>query len=217
MSIEIGLNHRIGDCALSVDIASEAACIAITGPSGAGKTTLLNCIAGLITPDRGRIVIGGRVLFDSGKQISVPVEQRGTGYVFQDARLFPHLKVAGNLAYGNRWRGQQQGRIDRDGIIETLGIAGIMGRWPANLSGGEIRRVAIARALLAHPRFLLLDEPLASLDRARSEEILSMIEQLGSALAIPMIYVSHQPHETARLAGKVITLVPPLPQGAPPR
>lgn len=217
MSFEIGLSHQLGDCALSVDIASVAACIAITGPSGAGKTTLLNCIAGLINPDRGRIVIGGRVLFDSARQISVPVERRGAGYVFQDARLFPHLKVAGNLAYGDRRRGQQQGAIDRDGIIETLGISGIMDRWPANLSGGEVRRVAIARALLAHPRFLLLDEPLASLDRARSEEILAMIEQLGRTLAIPMIYVSHQPQETARLTGTVITLVPPLPQGTPPR
>lgn len=217
MSFEIGLSHQLGDCALSVDFASDAACIAITGPSGAGKTTLLNCIAGLITPDRGRIVIGERVLYDSARHISIPVEQRGSGYVFQDARLFPHLKVAANLAYGDRRRGQQQGAIDRDGIIETLGISGIMDRWPANLSGGEVRRVAIARALLAHPQFLLLDEPIASLDPARSEEILTMIEQLGRALAIPMIYVSHQPQETARLTDTVITLATPLPQSTSPR
>ena len=213
MSFEIELSHQLGDCALSVDFASDATCIAVTGPSGAGKTTVLNCIAGLITPDRGRIVIGGRILHDSARQFSVPVEHRGAGYVFQDARMFPHLKVAANLAYGDRRRGQQRGTIDRDGIIETLGISGIMDRWPANLSGGEIRRVAIARALLAHPQFLLLDEPTASLDHARSEEILTMIEQLGNALAIPMIYVSHQVQETARLTDTVITLAPPLPQG----
>lgn len=208
MSFEISLDRQIGNCALSVDFASNAACIAITGPSGAGKTTLLNCIAGLIKPNRGRIVIGGKVLHDSEQRISVPVEQRGAGYVFQDARLFPHLRVAANVAYGERLRGGQQSSIDRDGIIETLGISAIMDRWPANLSGGEVRRVAIARALLANPRFLLLDEPLASLDQARGEEILTMIEQLGRALAIPMIYVSHLPQETARLTGTVLQLGP---------
>lgn len=209
MSFEITLSHKIGECGLSVDFASDAACIAITGPSGAGKTTLLNCIAGLVSPDSGRIVIGGRVLYDSAQRISVPVEQRGAGYVFQDARLFPHLKVAANLAYGERLRGAGQPGTDRDAIIETLGISAMVDRWPANLSGGEVRRVAIARALLANPRFLLLDEPLASLDQARAEEILIMIERLGSALAIPMIYVSHQPQETARLTDTVLQLGQP--------
>lgn len=211
MSFEITLSHKIGECGLSVDFASDAACIAITGPSGAGKTTLLNCIAGLVSPDSGSIVIGGRVLYDSAQRISVPVEQRGAGYVFQDARLFPHLKVAANLAYGERLRGAGQPGIDRDAIIETLGISAMVDRWPANLSGGEVRRVAIARALLANPRFLLLDEPLASLDQARAEEILTMIEQLGSTLAIPMIYVSHQPRETARLTDTVLQLGQPAP------
>lgn len=209
MSFEITLRHKIGECGLSVDFANNAACIAITGPSGAGKTTLLNCIAGLVSPDSGRIVIGGNVLYDSAQRISVPVEQRGAGYVFQDARLFPHLKVAANLAYGERLRGAGQPGTDRDAIIETLGIAAMVDRWPANLSGGEVRRVAIARALLANPRFLLLDEPLASLDQARAEEILTMIERLGSALAIPMIYVSHQPQETARLTDTVLQLGQP--------
>ena len=204
MSFEINLTHQIGDCTLAVDFACDAPCIAVTGPSGVGKTTLLNCVAGLIKPDQGRIVIGGNVLQDSARRISVPVEQRGAGYVFQDARLFPHLRVAANLAYGERLRGAD--RVSRDTIIDTLGIAGIMNRWPANLSGGEVRRVAIARALLANPRFLLLDEPLASLDQARTDEILTMIEHLVSALAIPMIYVSHQPAEAERLTDTVITL-----------
>ncbi len=208
MSFEITLNHKIGDCELSVDFASDATCIAITGPSGVGKTTLLNCIAGLVSPNRGRIVIGEMVLYDSARRISVPVEQRSAGYVFQDARLFPHLKVAANLAYGERLRGAGQPAIDLGVIIETLGISGILERWPANLSGGEVRRVAIARALLANPRFLLLDEPLASLDQPRAQEILSMIEQLGSTLAIPMVYVSHQPQETARLTDTVLNLSP---------
>lgn len=206
MSFEINLQHRVGDCTVSVDFANSAACIAITGPSGVGKTTLLNCIAGLIRPDYGRIVIGGRILFDSTRKISIPIEDRGAGYVFQDARLFPHLRVSANLSYGERLRNLNQDQPDRDGIIETLGIAGIMDRWPATLSGGEVRRVAIARALMANPRFLLLDEPLASLDQARAEEILTMIQQLRSDLAIPMIYVSHQPAETDRLTDTVIAL-----------
>jgi molybdate transport system ATP-binding protein len=206
MSFEISVRHRVGGCKLAVNLASEAACIAVTGPSGAGKTTLLNCIAGLITPDRGRIVIGGRVLLDSSKAISIPIEQRGAGYVFQDARLFPHLKVAANLAYGERLSGPSERRADRTQIIDVLGIAALMERWPANLSGGEVRRVAIARALLAGPRFLLLDEPLASLDQPRGEEILTMIEQLGSVLGIPMIYVSHRPQETARLTNTIVQL-----------
>jgi molybdate transport system ATP-binding protein len=194
MSFEINLRHRIGDCALSVDFISEEASIGVTGPSGAGKTTLLNCLAGLIAPDQGRIVIGGRTLFDRAQGIAVPVEQRRAGYVFQDARLFPHLKVSANLAYGERLSGATDDQIDRDQIIDVLGIAALMDRWPANLSGGETRRVAIARALFANPKFLLL------------EEILSMIEQLGSSLAIPMIYVSHQPQEIARLTDTVLNL-----------
>jgi molybdate transport system ATP-binding protein len=206
MSFEINLRHRVGDCALSVDFISEAASIGVTGPSGAGKTTLLNCLAGLITPDQGRIVIGGRTLFDRAQGIAVPIEQRRAGYVFQDARLFPHLKVSANLAYGERLSGATDDQIDRDQIIDVLGIAALMDRWPANLSGGETRRVAIARALFANPKFLLLDEPLASLDHARAEEILSMIEQLGTSLAIPMIHVSHRPQEIARLTDTVLNL-----------
>lgn len=206
MSFKIGLRHQVGTCTLSVDFASEAACIAVTGPSGAGKTTLLNCIAGLIAPDQGRIEVGGMVLFDRAQGIAVPVERRGAGYVFQDARLFPHLKVAANLAYGAGLGQSDANQIDRDQIIDVLGIAALMDRWPANLSGGEIRRVAIARALFAGPKFLLLDEPLASLDQARAEEILQMIEQLAANLNIPMIYVSHQPQEIVRLTETVLHL-----------
>lgn len=206
MSFEISLSHRIGDCELSVDFSSAAACIAVTGPSGVGKTTLLNCISGLIAPDQGRIVVDGRSLFDSARRICVPVEKRRAGYVFQDARLFPHLRVAANLAYGERFGRPDVCQIDRNQIIDVLGIAGLMDRWPATLSGGEIRRVAIARALLASPQFLLLDEPLASLDQARAEEILQMIENLGATLVIPIVYVSHRPQETARLTDTILRL-----------
>lgn len=208
MSFELVLDHTVGDCHLSVNFAAPASCIAVTGPSGAGKTTLLNCIAGLITPASGKVVIGGRVLFDASSGICVPVEQRGAGYVFQDARLFDHLKVSANLAYGERLRRGSQSSVDREGVIDTLGIGNLLHRWPANLSGGEIRRVAIARAVLARPRFLLLDEPLSSLDQARAAEILTMIEHLGREIGIPMIYVSHQPEEAARLTDTVLELAP---------
>ena len=165
-------------------------------------------LAGLDEVTSGRIMIGGRVLFDSARGISIPVDQRGTGYVFQDARLFSHLKVSANLAYGERLRSARRSSIDRDRVVDTLGIGNLLDRWPATLSGGETRRVAIARAVLASPRFLLLDEPLSSLDQSRGMEILAMIEHLGTAMGVPMVYVSHQREETARLTDTVLHLSP---------
>jgi len=206
MAFKISLRHQIGDCALAVDFSSNAGITAIIGPSGAGKSTLLNCIAGLIAPDQGRIAIADDVLFDSAKGICVPIQHRRAGYVFQDARIFPHLNVAANLAYGEKLSPPAAYKIERKLIIDVLGIAPLMDRWPATLSGGEMRRIAIARALLSAPKFLLLDEPLASLDRARGEEILAMIEHLHRTLAIPMLYVSHQPLEVERLTDSVIAL-----------
>lgn len=211
MSFDIILRHKVGERAIDIEHHSDASLIAISGPSGSGKTTVLNCMAGLIAPDFGQIAVGGRTLLDTAKNISLPIQSRRAGYVFQDARLFPHMRVAANLAYGARLRGKQAGNaetaaIDADAVLDVLGIRGIADRWPATLSGGEIRRVAIARALMSGPDFLLLDEPLASLDKARGEEVLRMIERIHAQLAVPMIYVSHEPAEVARLTQSIINL-----------
>ncbi len=162
----------------------------------AGKTTLLGCIAGLRRPRAGHVRIGGETLFDTAARVDLPPEARRAGYVFQDLRLFPHRTVAANLAYGHR-----------DGAVMTpaeamdfLGIAALAGRMPATLSGGEAKRVAIGRALVSAPRFLLLDEPLTSLDPPRAEEISRLLERIGAELGLPTLLVSHSPAEVERLA-----------------
>ena len=206
MSFEISLRHTIGGRIIALDLVSDARLTALVGPSGAGKTTILNGIAGLVRPDVGRIVVEGVTLFDSGAGIDLPPEQRGAGYVFQDLRLFPHLRVEQNLAFGERLAPEGRRWINREEIIELLGIGHLLRRWPATLSGGEARRVAIGRALLSAPRFLLLDEPTASLDAERVETLLGLIERIRDQLAIPILLVSHDRGEVERLAGMVVTL-----------
>lgn len=206
MSFEVALSRRIGERTIGLNFASTARLTALVGPSGAGKTTALNCIAGLIPPDSGRIAVGGTVLFDSARGLSLPPERRRAGYVFQDGRLFPHLRVAANLAYGERLAAPEDRWIGRDEVIALLGIGHLLHRAPATLSGGEARRVAIGRALLSGPRFLLLDEPFGSLDPDRAEEILRLVERIRDELAIPILLVSHDRAEVERLAGQVVTL-----------
>lgn len=179
---------------------------ALFGRSGCGKTTTIHMIAGLLRPDSGHIRIGETVLFDAAQGIDVPAEQRGIGYVFQDARLFPHLTVRDNLRYGAR---RARGRIQHlqfDAVVELLGLVGLLTRRPAGLSGGERQRVAIGRALLAQPRLLLLDEPLAAIDVARRGELLPYLEDLRDRLNLPMVLVSHQFEEVLRLAGEVVVM-----------
>jgi molybdate transport system ATP-binding protein len=206
MSFDIALEHRIGEREIALAFASDARLTALVGPSGAGKTTVLNCIAGLIRPDAGRIAVGGKALFDGARRIDLPPERRRAGYVFQEGRLFPHLRVAANLAYGERLAPAEDRWIGRDEVTALLGIGHLLHRMPATLSGGEGKRVAIGRALLAAPRFLLLDEPFGSLDAARAEEILRLVERIRDALAIPILLVSHDRTEVERLAGEVVTL-----------
>jgi molybdate transport system ATP-binding protein len=206
MSFEISLRHTVGGRTIALELASDARLTALVGPSGAGKTTILNCIAGLRRPDAGRIVVDGVRLFDSTAAVDLPPEQRGAGYVFQDLRLFPHLRVAQNLAFGERLARPERHWITREEITELLGIEHLLRRWPATLSGGEARRVAIGRALLSGPRFLLLDEPTASLDAERVDALLALIERIRDQLAIPILLVSHDRGEVERLAGKVVTL-----------
>ena len=201
MSFDVDVEKRLGDALIRVRFASEARSIAIVGPSGVGKTSLLNMIAGLLSPDRGHIVVGGETLFADG--IDVPPDRRRTGYVFQDGRLFPHRTVRANLLYGRR---EGEALMTLDEATHLLDIDELLDRWPATLSGGETRRVAIGRALLSSPRFLLMDEPLASLDAARAEDVMAAIERVRDEVRIPVLYVSHDPREVARLADRIVEL-----------
>jgi len=206
MSFEVAIDHRVGERHVALAFASDAPLTALVGVSGAGKTTVLNCIAGLIRPDRGRIAVAGTTLFDSATKLHLRPERRRAGYVFQDFRLFPHLRVGANLAYGERLARPADRWITRDEVTGLLGIGHLLARWPATLSGGEMRRVAIGRALLAAPRFLLLDEPFASLDAERAEALMGLVERIRDELAIPILLVSHDRAEVERLAGRVVNL-----------
>ncbi len=205
--MEIDVRRRLGDFALDVDLSfAERGVTALFGRSGAGKTTLVNLIAGLDRPDDGRIVVAGQSLFDSARGIDVPPERRRLGYIFQDSRLFPHLTVRSNLRYGMRRGRKANDPVDFDQIVALLGLESLLDRRPHRLSGGERQRVAIGRALLASPRILLMDEPLASLDAARKDEILAFIERLRDTLEIPIVYVSHIMDEVIRLADDIVVL-----------
>jgi molybdate transport system ATP-binding protein len=179
---------------------------AIFGHSGSGKTTLLRCLAGLARPKDGRLCVNGEVWLDTANGIFLPTHKRPLGYVFQEASLFPHLTVAGNLRYGMNRVAPATRRVELSQAAGLLGIGHLLERMPAGLSGGERQRVGIARALLTSPRLLLLDEPLASLDQKRKLEILPYLERLHDELDIPILYVSHAPEEVARLADHLVLL-----------
>jgi molybdate transport system ATP-binding protein len=179
---------------------------AILGPSGSGKTTLIGAIAGIVKPSRGRIALAGETLFDARAGIDVPVERRGCGVVFQDARLFPHLSVARNLAYGSKRRRGRPITQEADHVVDMLGIGHLAERRPATLSGGERQRVAIGRALLSQPRLLLLDEPLSAVDPDRKGEILPYLERLRDEARLPILLVSHALDEVLRLSRQVVLI-----------
>jgi molybdate transport system ATP-binding protein len=187
----------------TVRFESTRRAIALVGRSGAGKTSLLHAIAGLVRPARGRISIGGRCLFDSTTRVDEPAHHRHIGYVFQDARLFPHLDVRGNLHYGAPRARSGTPRFAFDDIVDLLGIGTLLDRRIENLSGGEAQRVAIGRALLSQPNLLLLDEPLSMLDPQRKAELLPWLQRLRDEVALPMVWVSHSQEDTARLADAV--------------
>lgn len=205
MTLGIDIRLERGRFARGVRIESSARVVALTGPSGAGKTSVLNAIAGLLRPRAGRIVVDDRVLFDDARRIDLPAHRRRIGYVFQDARLFPHLDVRRNLGYGRHARREVQA-FAFDQVVELLGIAPLLARRPANLSGGEAQRVAIGRALLSQPALLLLDEPLSALDQARREELIPYLQRVRDDLAIPMLYVSHTLDDVRRIADEVHVL-----------
>lgn len=198
--------HRDG---FSLDVAFRAptpGLVALFGRSGCGKSTIVNLVAGLLRPDEGTISLNEHALYDSTRNIDVPAEHRRIGYVFQDARLFPHFDVLGNLRYGEKRAKSGEPSSTLDSVVDLLGLAPLLKRRPHQLSGGERQRVAVGRALLCRPRLLLLDEPLASLDLARRDELLPYLEKLRDRLSIPMIYVSHQFDEVLRLATHVVLL-----------
>lgn len=203
-ALKVELRHALGAFALDLTFEAGAGVTGIIGPSGAGKTSLLSAIAGLLRPDHGRISFGGDVFLDRDRDIWQPPEARRIGYVFQDARLFPHLSVAENLDYGARRRGG--GSVPRDDVIALLGLEPLLARRPHHLSGGEAQRVAIGRALLSGPLLLLMDEPLASLDVRRRQEIMPFIEALHRRVDMPVLYVSHNIDEIVRLADRVIVM-----------
>jgi len=204
MSFEVAVERRLGDRTIAAEFTAEGGLTALLGRSGAGKTSVLGMVAGLLRPDAGRIAAAGEVLFDAAAGIDVPARHRRAGYVFQDDRLFPHLRVRENLLYGSR--GDGSGLMDLAEATRFLGIADLLERWPRTLSGGEAQRVAIGRALLSAPRFLLMDEPLSSLDRARREEVMAVIERLRDEIALPILYVSHDREEVERLATRIVQL-----------
>ena len=202
----LDVEKRLGEFALAAKFEVAGGATALFGPSGAGKTTIANLIAGLLTPDRGRIALDGAVLFDAATRTDVPPHRRRIGYVFQEGRLFPHLSVRRNLDYGRRMRGLARDEAQAGRIVEMLDLGHLLDRRPGKLSGGERQRVAIGRALLMRPRLLLLDEPLASLDAARKREILPYLVRLRDDAKVPMLYVSHHAPELARIATQVVRI-----------
>ena len=207
MNIHLQIDLARADFDVSVDLQLPAHGITVVyGPSGCGKTTLLRCVAGLEPSARGRVQVGQEIWQDDANQVRLPTHQRALGYVFQEASLFDHLDVAGNLAYGQQRTRNHVSDTVLQQAIELLGIGHLLQRRSHELSGGERQRVAIARALVTQPRLLLLDEPLAALDHARRQEVLPWLEKLRDDLNIPMLYVTHAVDEVARLADTLVVM-----------
>jgi molybdate transport system ATP-binding protein len=200
MSFDVTLAKRLGDVEISVAFAAGDGATVLFGPSGVGKSSVLNMVAGLLTPDTGHVQMDGDILFDAVTRVNVAPERRRAGYVFQEPRLFPHLRVRANLLYG------APEETIPDEAIAFLGIDHLLDRWPRTLSGGEARRVAIGRALLSNPRFLLLDEPLSSLDRARREEVIQAIEYIRDVRKLPILMVTHDAAEAERIGTRIVAM-----------
>ncbi len=205
--LRVSVLKRRGEFTLAATFSAPTpGVIALFGRSGSGKTTLIEMLAGLLPPDEGEVQLDDTVLTDTRRGVAVPPERRRIGYLFQDARLFPHLTVTGNLRYGEKRAGAAVHYVRFEEVVELLGLAALLARRPHELSGGERQRVALGRALLCQPQLLLLDEPLASLDVARREEVLPYLETLRDWLSIPMVYVSHQFEEVLQLATYLVLL-----------
>lgn len=204
--LAVDIRHDFPGFALDARFEAPPGVTALFGRSGSGKTTVVNAVAGLLRPEAGRIALDGEALFDAAARRCAPPHRRRIGYVFQEARLFPHLTVRANLRFGGWFAPGRAAPGEFGRVVEMLGIGPLLARRPGALSGGERKRVAIGRALLARPRMLLMDEPLAALDEARKAEILPYLERLRDAAGVPILYVSHALPEVARLATTVVAM-----------
>lgn len=204
--LEVEARYAFPDFKLDVSFSAKGGITVLFGASGSGKSTVANLVAGLLRPDQGRVQINDHVVFDRARNIWVPPHRRRIGYVFQDARLFPHLTVAANLKFGRWFAPDRSDASEFNRIVDLLGLGRLLERRPIYLSGGEKQRVAIGRAFLSRPKLIVADEPLAALDHARKLEILPYFEQLRDELDIPILYVSHAASEVARLATTVVAL-----------
>lgn len=202
MMLNVAFRHAFPDLSLNVAFQAPTGVTALFGPSGCGKSTTANVIAGLLQPDQGHIALGGQVLMDD--RTCLPPQARRIGYIFQDARLFPHMTVASNLRYPARWR--RGAARDFDRIVGMLALAPLLKRHPGALSGGERQRVALGRALLSDPALLIMDEPLAALDDARKDDIMPWLERLRDELRLPILYISHSVPEVLRLANTLVLM-----------
>lgn len=205
MSLSVALHHAFEGFTLDIAFEAGPGITALFGRSGAGKSTIINAVAGLLRPQRGQVALAGRVLLDTQAGVFVPPARRRLGYVFQDARLFPHLDVRRNLNFGRRYAPAGAAGAEFEEVVALLGLEELLSRMPNRLSGGEKQRVALGRALLSKPEMLLMDEPLASLDGPRKQDILPYLERLRDGpLGLPILYVSHAVDEVARLADRLV-------------
>jgi molybdate transport system ATP-binding protein len=204
MTLNVAFRHSFPGLALDIAFEAPLGLTALYGRSGSGKTTVINAVAGLLRPNHGKIITDGVTLLDTATGENLPPHRRRLGYVFQDARLFPHMTVKQNLGYG-RWFAPK-GQISFNEVVDLLGIGPLLSRMPIALSGGEKQRVAIGRALLSNPALLLMDEPLAALDDARKAEILPYILRLRDQTKVPILYVSHALQEVAMLATTLVVI-----------
>lgn len=209
MTSQIEVSYRLERRGFALDVefmAPSEGIIGVFGISGSGKTTLLRCMAGLEAAATGRLAVGGEVWEDSERSVSRPAHAREVAYVFQEPRLFSHLSVAENLEFASKRRKSESTPASYRQLVDLMGIESLLGRSPDALSGGEAQRVAIARALLRGPKFMLMDEPLAALDRDRKDELLPFFDRLHAELSIPVFYVSHDMDELCRLCDRLIVL-----------